>query len=124
MLRAGPITFTLGLSGFTSAAWSQSVSFDLLLPRAGRDDSDLPAVLKALAVPRVATAEALAATTGLPLARVLSALQLATQLGQVMIDLAGGVYRLRPVLAELPDLTRLEYRNDRERGGMSVSQAL
>ena len=120
VLRAGPITFTLGLSGFTSAAWSQSVSFDLLLPRAGRDDSDLPAVLKALAGPRVATAEALAATTGLPLARVLSALQLATQLGQVMIDLAGGVYRLRPVLAELPDLTRLEYRNDRERAAFDL----
>ena len=34
VLRAGPVTLTLGLSGFTAANWSQAVSFDLLLPRA------------------------------------------------------------------------------------------
>src|SRR6185312_11832118 len=33
VLRAGPVTFTLGLSGFTSSNWAQAVSFDLLLPR-------------------------------------------------------------------------------------------
>ena len=33
VLRAGAFTFTLGLSGFTSANWAQAVSFDLLLPR-------------------------------------------------------------------------------------------
>jgi hypothetical protein len=38
VLRAGPITVTLGLSGFTSANWSQSVGFDQLLPR-DRDEA-------------------------------------------------------------------------------------
>ena len=33
VLRAGDITLTLGLTGFTAANWSQALSFDLLLPR-------------------------------------------------------------------------------------------
>src|SRR5262249_56295162 len=33
VLRAGPVTLTLGLTGFTAANWSQAASFALLLPR-------------------------------------------------------------------------------------------
>ena len=33
ILRAGHMTFTLGLTGFTASNWSQAVNFDLLMPR-------------------------------------------------------------------------------------------
>lgn len=115
VMRAGPCTFTLGLSGFNAANWSQAVTFDLLLPRASQAPAELEPVLGALTRLGVASASTLASHTGLPLPRVHAALQAACQQGVCMYDLAGEVYRLRPILGEAPDLNRLQYRNDRER---------
>lgn len=117
VLRAGPITLTLGLSGFTSANWSQSVGFDQLLPRDRHDDikTTHAAVLKQLGEVWSASAEELAKATRRPASEVYTVLQISCQNGQVMYDLARGVYRLRPLTDAPIDLDRLQYRNVRER---------
>ncbi|HSN32550.1 MAG TPA: SWIM zinc finger family protein, partial [Ideonella sp.] len=81
VLRAGPVTFTLGLSGFTSANWSQAVGFDQLLPRDRNEEAAavLSAVLKKLGEVWVASADELAKATKKPIADVRAALQKACQ---------------------------------------------
>ena len=118
VFRAGDMTFTLGLTGFTAANWSQAVSFDLLLPRKTQDPANnkaLAAVEKHLDKTWFASAADLAAATGLKGPALLEALQAGCQQGRLMFDLASGLYRLRP-LTDVPlDMGRLEYRNQRER---------
>jgi hypothetical protein len=115
VLRAGPVTLTLGMTGFTAANWSQAASFDLLLPRKTQSSKQLEDVLRALAKVWVANAKDLSAATGLKGAALMEVLQVGCQQGKLMYDLAADVYRLR-ALTEAPlDLTRLEYRNQRER---------
>jgi hypothetical protein len=115
VLRAGAVTFTLGLSGFTSSNWAQAVSFDLLLPRKAADPGAYDKVLKYLEKHWVASAEDIAKGTKLEAARVLEALQVGSQRGQLMFDLAKGVYRFRPLVGQPLDPGRFEFRNDRER---------
>lgn len=119
VLRAGPVTFTLGLSGFTSANWSQAVGFDQLLPRDRGEEAaaTLAAVLDKLGKSQVAAADELAAATKKPVAEVRAALQLACQHGQVMYDLSQDRYRFRPLFGGAIDLGRLVYRNAREKFG-------
>jgi hypothetical protein len=115
VLRAGGVTLTLGLTGFTAANWSAAVGFDLLLPRKTQDARPLESVLNFLSTAWVADTRRLATATGLKGAALAEALQAGCQQGKLMYDLAADVYRLR-VLTEAPlDLARLEYRNDRER---------
>jgi hypothetical protein len=115
VLRAGPATLTLGLTGFTAANWSQAASFDLLLPRKTLGGEALERVLTQLARVWVADGKQLAALTGLKGAPLLEAVQAGCQQGKLMYDVAADVYRLR-ALTEAPlDLNRLEYRNGRER---------
>lgn len=116
VLRAGAMTITLGLTGFTAANWSQAVSFDLLLPRKTEATSGpLQAVLDHLAGHWSAGAGELAKVTGLKWPALVEALQLGCQQGRIMYDLASDVYRLRPLTDTPLDLARLEYRNQRER---------
>jgi len=117
VLRAGPVRLTLGLSGFTSANWAQAVAFDLLLPReAGKGvEQALGSILGVLGERHFASVKELVDATKLKRPEVLRALQLGCQYGQVMYDLAAGVYRHRPLLGAEIDRSRLEYRNQRER---------
>lgn len=115
VLRAGAYTFTLALSGFTSANWAQAVSFDLLLPRRESEAGPLEKVQKHLAKVWVATAAEIAAAVGLPAAKVLEALQVGCQRGLFMFDVAREAYRYRPLTGEPLDPARFEFRNDRER---------
>jgi predicted DNA-binding WGR domain protein len=115
VLRAGSITLTLGMTGFTAANWSQAINFDLLLPRKARGGEGLQAVLRYLATVWVADARQLATATGLKGEALVEALQAGCQQGKLMYDLAADTYRLR-VLTEAPlDLARLEYRDQREK---------
>ncbi len=115
ILRAGPVTLTLGLSGFTAANWSQAASFDLLLPRKAQGGEALERALRHLATVWVAGVKDLSAATGLKGPILLEALQAGCLQGKLMYDVAADVYRLR-VLTEVPlDLPRLEYRNQAER---------
>jgi len=115
VLRAGDLSLTLGMSGFTDANWAQAVSFDLLLPRRGAEPAGVSAVLAALTKRHRATVAELAADTGLPNPAVLEALQRGARQGLLMYDLAKGVYRHRPLLGVPLDAGRFEYRNNAEK---------
>jgi len=116
VLRAGDFAFTLGLTGFTSANWSQTVGFDLLLPRQSTTADAENAVVKHLAGGVwFATSTNLSKATGLKGSALTAALQSACQSGRVMFDLAADVYRLRPISDAPVDLAKLQFRNPRER---------
>ncbi|QEL13294.1 SWIM zinc finger family protein [Limnoglobus roseus] len=116
VFRAGDITLTLGLTGFTSANWSSALGFDLLLPRKTQTPDGLTKVVKYLADGVwAATREEIAKATGVKGSALLETLQLGCQQGQLMFDIANSVYRLRPILNEPIDLVRLQYRNQREK---------
>jgi hypothetical protein len=115
VFRAPGLSFTLGLSGFTSANWAQAVSFDLLLPRRASDEGPLEKVSKHLAKAWVAPAAEIASAVGLPPAQVLTALQVGCQRGLFMFDVARDAYRYRPLTGQALDPARFEFRNDRER---------
>jgi len=86
---------TLGLSGWTANDWSRAGQFDLLAPRGEVDDDSKAAVFTALSRRWFATADQLAADTGLSRLMVERALSLYTQAGRVIFDLTQRVYRLR-----------------------------
>lgn len=115
VLRAGPLTFTLGLSGFTSSNWAQAVSFDLLLPRQAAETGPYEKVIAYLEKHWVADAAKIAADLKLEPSRVLTALQVGCQRGQLMFDVAKEAYRFRPLTGAPLDPGRFEFRNDRER---------
>ncbi len=115
VLRAGAVTFTLGLSGFTSANWAQAVSFDLLLPRSAGEPAAHDKVIAYLEKHWVAPASKIAADLKLDPARVLESLQVGCQRGQLMFDVAKDAYRFRPLIGVPLDPGRFEFRNDRER---------
>ena len=122
VLQAGPICFTLGLSGFTSSNWAQAVSFDLLLPRPGgseaaskKDAPPVDKVVKALEKKWVASAKEITKDAGAKAPQVLEALQIGCQQGKLMYDVARDVYRYRPLTEELLDPARFAFRNPRER---------
>ncbi|MBN9521226.1 SWIM zinc finger family protein [bacterium] len=116
VFRAGDVTLTLGLTGFTGSNWSQALGFDLLLPRKTQPTDPLKKVLAYLGDDVwAADTKTLAAQTGVKGSALLEALQLGCQHGQLMFDIATGLYRLRPVAAGPLDLARLQYRNHREK---------
>lgn len=120
VMRAGPLTFTLGLTGFTSANWSRSLSFDVLLPRPDGAVDGQSAVLDWLKANWSGKPNTIAKACDLKPAPTRAALQALCQQGLVMFDLARGVYRLRPLAAEPLDPARLAYRNDREKAAADL----
>jgi len=115
ILRAGKMTFTLGITGFTASNWSKGVSFDLLLPRKTQDSAPLEKIVKHLAKGWSDDLAGLAKATKLKGEELLEPLQLGCQQGQLMYDVADSRFRLRPLTGTPLDLPRLEFRNDRER---------
>jgi len=116
VFRAGDITLTLGLTGFTSANWSSALGFDLLLPRKTQDGEPTKKIVSFLKENRwKAEAKELAAETGVKGAGLVEALQVGCQNGELMYDIANGVYRYRPITDKPLDLARLQFRNMRER---------
>lgn len=116
VFRAGDITLTLGLTGFTSANWSSALGFDLLLPRKTQDAEPTKKVVQYLADDKWrADTKELAQQTGIKGSALIEALQVGCQHGQLMFDIANGVYRLRPITESPLDLVRLQYRNTREK---------
>lgn len=115
VLRCGEITLTLGLTGFTSANWSSALGFDLLLPRKTQDGEPTKKVVSYLADQWQADAKELAQQTGIKGAALVEAVQVGCQNGEVMYDIATGVYRHRPLTEKPLDLARLQFRNDREK---------
>ena len=115
VFRCGDITLTLGLTGFTSANWSSALGFDLLLPRKTQDGEPTKKVVEYLAEKWKADGKELAAQTGIKGAALLEAVQVGCQNGELMYDIANGVYRHRPLTEKPLDLARLQFRNVREK---------
>lgn len=120
ILRAGPMTFTLGMTGFTASNWSQAVNFDLLLPRSSSDgsksaDSSLKKIIKSLTKDFRLDRSGLEKSTKLKDESLSEELQRGCQHGQLIYDVADEVYRLRPLTDEPLDTDRLEFRNQHQR---------
>jgi len=115
VLRAGEITVTLGLTGFTASNWSQAMSLDLLLPRQTKSPKPLTDAVKHLSKTWYDAASNIAKAIGADGASVMEAMQIGCQNGRIMYDLANNVFRLRPLTEDPLNLDRLEYRNRRER---------
>jgi hypothetical protein len=110
----GDMTFTLGLSGWTTNDWSSAGNFDLLAPRAAVDDLTKRRVFAALGESWAETPEALARRLDLEVPVVLGALAAYTQAGRAMWDLHKRVYRLRELSREPLPMERLRFTNERE----------
>lgn len=116
VFRAGDITLTLGLTGFTSANWSSALGFDLLLPRKTQDGEPTKKIVNFLKDNHwKADAKELAAETGVKGAGLVEAVQVGCQNGELMYDIANAVYRYRPITDKPLDLARLQFRNMREK---------
>ncbi len=110
----GPLTFTLGLSGWTANDWSRAGQFDLMAPRGDVDEITRARVFAALSESWVETPVALAARLGLERGTVLSALGAWVQAGRAMADLSKGVYRRRELTREPLPAERLRFASERE----------
>lgn len=115
VFRCSDITLTLGMTGFTSANWSSALGFDLLLPRGTQDGEPTKKVVAHLAQHWKATHKELGTATGVKGAALVEAVQVGCQNGELMYDIANGVYRHRPLTAQPLDLARLQFRNAREK---------
>ena len=110
----GPMTFTLGLSGWTANDWSRAGQFDLLAPRARIGMDSRERVFSALAARWVADEAELARETGLDRGEVASALTLLAQHGRAMFDLDKRVWRYRDVLREPLDFGAMRFGSEIE----------
>lgn len=110
----GPLSFTLGLSGWTANDWSRAGNFDLLAPRAEVDDLTKRRVFTALKQGWMDDADALARHLELDRKVVLGALSAYAQAGRVMFDLSKQLYRVRELSREPLPLEQLRFANPRE----------
>ncbi|GAB5407106.1 MAG: hypothetical protein Aurels2KO_53370 [Aureliella sp.] len=115
VLRAGPITLTLGMTCFTASNWSSAINFDLMMPRGDEAQKPLERIVKHLGKEWSAGLEQLAKATKLKGEKLADPLQAGCQNGQLMYDLPGTRFRLRPLTSEPLPLEKLQYRNQRER---------
>lgn len=121
VLRGTGMTLTLGLTGFNASNWSQAVQFDLLMPRvvatedAQENDKPLAKVIKHLSKCHFDQRESIAKATKLSGEALVTTLQQGCQSGQLMFDVAGDVYRLRPLTDQPLVAEKYEYRNRDER---------
>jgi hypothetical protein len=110
----GDMSFTLGLSGWTTNDWSSAGNFDLLAPRAAVDDLTKQRVFDALKENWAEAPDVLARRLDLDASVVLGALAAYTQAGRAMWDLNKRVYRVRELSREPLPMERLRFANERE----------
>jgi len=110
----GDMTFTLGLSGWTTNDWSRAGNFDLLAPRANVDSSTQQQVFAALRETWFATPESLAAKLGLDRKIILGSLGAYTQGGRAIWDLNKNVFRARELSREPLPIDKLRFTSERE----------
>ena len=121
VLKAGPIRFTLCLSGFTSENWARTISLDLLLPR---DDSPAPEgerVLEFMKERRRARLDEIASELNLDKGAALRALQEGCRRGLLMYDLE--FFRFRPLSRDPLPMEKFQYRNARERAAYGLLES-
>ena len=111
----GDMTFTLGLSGWTSNDWSSSGNFDLLAPRMEVDSNTQQQVFAGLKENWYETADSLSKRLGLDRATVLGSLGAYTQAGRAIYDLNKSVYRVRELTQDPLPMDRLRFTSEREK---------
>jgi hypothetical protein len=105
-------SLTLALSGWTDSGWAGIATFDLLAP--GNDDEvSSKRLVKALAEQPL-TLDALTETLRQPRQTIRQALLGELLKGTVVHDIASGLFRYRPLLAQPLELDQLRYRDARE----------
>jgi hypothetical protein len=110
----GDMSFTLGLSGWTTNDWSRAGNFDLLAPRMEVDEFTRRRVFEGLKKRWFAAPDELATQLELPRSAVLGALGAYTQAGRAIFDINRGVYRARELSLDPLPLDRLRFASDRE----------
>ena len=111
----GDMSFTLGLSGWTTNDWSRAGNFDLMAPRGNVDFLTQEKVFKALKDNWFDTSDNLAKKLNLNTSTVVSALTAYTQAGRVIYDLNVGVYRIRELAREPLDMSLLRFASEQEK---------
>ena len=108
-------TLTLGLSGWTESSWASAVAFDALMPTVD-DEALITALEKKLVGDGPQTLEALIAATKKPVDQVRGGLQRLCLRGQIVFDIADGVYRPRSIFgaAVSDDVTAFGSERERE----------
>jgi hypothetical protein len=114
MINLGPMTYTLGLSGWTANNWSASGNFDLLAPLGNITPEITAMVLQELRKTWRATSQSLAQNLSLPHEDILAALSALTQAGRAIFDLPNQVWRARELSRDPLPLDSLRFSNDRE----------
>jgi hypothetical protein len=110
----GHMTFTLGLSGWTSNDWSRAGNFDLMAPRVDVDNPTKQLIFNSLKQNWFETSDNLAQRLGLQKKIVEGALSAYTQAGRVVYDLNKKVYRVRELSREPLPMDKLRFDNPRE----------
>jgi hypothetical protein len=101
LVRMGEMTFTLGLSGWTTNDWSAGSALDLLLPPRAPSPELIDRTAAVLKARRAADLAALRREVGESDEYLLAAaLRHLAQTGQVIYDLAAGLYRYRQIMSQ------------------------
>lgn len=108
------MTFTLGLSGWTTNDWSRASNFDLMIPRHHTDGAVQQKIYLELKKVWFISAKDLANRLSINEQVVESVMTNFIQEGKVIYDLKDGVYRLRELTKDPLPMDRLRYRNERE----------
>lgn len=110
VLKGKGMSLTLAVTGFTASNWSQSLNFDLLLPRQADSLESLTTVTQHLEKVFIDKLSAIVKATKLKKVDVVAALQQACQQGLVTYDIAHQVYRYRPLTEKPLDMDEFKYR--------------
>lgn len=114
VLKMPHMTFTLGLSGWTSQNWNASTQFAAMMPDHDIAQSVQTQLQEMLQGTWSSPLDDIQEDLALSKSDALAALQQLCQHGQVMFDLAQGVYRYRELSATPLPTERLKHRNERE----------
>ena len=109
-LKGKGMSLTLAVTGFTASNWSQSLNFDLLLPRQADTLTTLKKVSNHLKKHYVDSLANISKVTQLKKSDSVAALQQACQQGLVTYDIANKVYRYRPLTEEPLAMEQFQYR--------------
>ncbi|WP_343680293.1 SWIM zinc finger family protein [Chryseobacterium arthrosphaerae] len=105
----GDMSFTLGLSGWTTNDWSRAGNFDLMAPRSHVDLLTQEKVFNTLKETWFGTATELSRKLNLDTAAVSASLTSYTQAGRVIYDLNSGLYRVRELTQEPLEMKQLRF---------------
>ncbi len=115
LAEMGDMSFTLGLSGWTSNDWSTAGNFDLMAPRTEVDDFTKKNVFNGLKENWFEDVNSLSGRLNLDKNIIAGALSAYSQAGRAIYDLNKNVYRVRELTQEPLPMDKLRFSNEREK---------